>query len=86
MSYRVVCEFADAQDELHVYQVGDEFPRLGAQVDESRIEALASENNMLHKPVIVLYEEQIQPDDNQPENQEPEQAQEEQPKKTKKQK
>ena len=51
--YKVVAKFVDLQDENHVYEVGDEFPRLGYEPSLARITELSTENN---KRGIVLIE------------------------------
>ena len=52
MSYRVLVEFADSQDGYHVYKAGDKFPRDGKLVSGFRIADLASDRNMIGKPLI----------------------------------
>ena len=42
---RVVTAFADLQDNGHIYNVGDEYPRAGVTVSEERLEELASNRN-----------------------------------------
>lgn len=43
--YRVVTAFADAQDNEHIYNVGDVFPRTGVTVGKKRLGALSSNRN-----------------------------------------
>ena len=50
--YKVIKKFRDMQDGLHVYSVGDTFPRNGVEVDAERIAELASDKNRLGVPVI----------------------------------
>ena len=52
MSWRVIKEFADKTDQYHVYKAGDLFPRDGKQVDEKRVNELASAKNALKTPLI----------------------------------
>lgn len=52
MRYVVVCDFADSQDNNHVYRAGDAFPRLGAEAGEARIAELAGSNNRIGRPLI----------------------------------
>jgi hypothetical protein len=51
--FRVVHAFADLTDNNHVYKVGDEFPREGAEVSKERAAELKSSNNKIGKPLIV---------------------------------
>lgn len=57
--YKVIHKFRDLKDNLHQYQVGDEYPRKGAKVDEKRIAELLSKANKLHKPLIEEIKEEI---------------------------
>lgn len=50
--FRVVVEFADLQDENHVYRVGDKYPRNKRKVAKKRIEELTSSANKIGKPLI----------------------------------
>lgn len=43
--YRVICEFADLQDNQHVYHVGDIFPHDGKEISEERIKQLMTGAN-----------------------------------------
>ena len=52
MSYIVIHTFRDAQDFNHLYKEGEQFPRLGMKVSESRINELASNKNKIGKPLI----------------------------------
>ena len=54
--YKVIKFFVDLQDNLHPYEVGDEYPRSGVEVTEMRIEELASSNNRQGKPLIEKVE------------------------------
>ena len=55
--YKVIKHFTDMQDNNFAYDVGDEYPRQGFSVLQSRINALASENNRQGEPLIVEVEE-----------------------------
>lgn len=57
MKYRVIRNFADIQDGYHVYNVGDDFPRIGTTVSESRIQQLITGNNMSGTPAIEAVED-----------------------------
>ena len=50
--YRVIESFADLKDNKHLYHVGDEFPRDGANVSKSRIDELSGSKNKMRKPLI----------------------------------
>lgn len=52
MSYRVIKHFVDMQDENFAYNVGDEYPRKGMSVLQSRINELASDKNRQGQPLI----------------------------------
>lgn len=56
MMYKVIKYFVDLQDNLHPYEVGDEYPRTGLEVTEMRIEELASSNNKQRRPLIEKVE------------------------------
>ena len=49
--WRVLVDFADLQDNGHVYRAGDEFPR-GGTVEPGRAAELASSNNRRGFPLI----------------------------------
>lgn len=50
--YRVIRQFSDLQDNSHLYNVGDVFPRDGVKVSAERAEELASSRNRLRIPLI----------------------------------
>lgn len=50
--YRVIRLFADLQDNNHVYNPGDEYPRKGLTVTDERIAELAGSNNKQGCPLI----------------------------------
>jgi hypothetical protein len=50
--YRVIEKFTDLQDDGHVYEPGDAFPRNGAKVTPERLEELASNSNRRGFPLI----------------------------------
>ena len=52
MMYKVIVRFTDLQDNKHVYNVGDEFPRVGAHPSKKRIAELASGKNRRKIPLI----------------------------------
>jgi hypothetical protein len=51
--YKVIRLFADLQDNNHVYNAGDEYPRKGLTVTDKRIAELAGSNNKQGTPLIV---------------------------------
>jgi len=52
--YKVVKLFKDLQDNEHLYNVGDEFPRSGLSVTAERLSELAGSKNRQRQPLIVL--------------------------------
>ena len=54
--YKVIERFADLQDENHIYEIGDTYPRKGSKPSEERIEELASDQNKIGIPLIKLEE------------------------------
>lgn len=45
MLYKVITRFKDGQDDGHLYQVDDLYPRKGLEPSEERIDALTTTNN-----------------------------------------
>lgn len=56
MTYEVIKRFVDLQDNNHVYNVGDTYPRDGARSTESRCNELASTANKRGVPLIKVAE------------------------------
>jgi len=52
MTYRVTRAFFDRQDEMHLYQIGDTYPRSGFVTNEKRIAELAGRRNRLRMRLI----------------------------------
>lgn len=52
MTYRVTRAFYDRQDEMHLYQIGDTYPRSGFITNEKRIAELAGRRNRLRMQLI----------------------------------
>lgn len=50
--YRVIKHFVDLQDNNYKYDVGDTYPRKGLNVLQSRINELASNENLQKTPLI----------------------------------
>ena len=50
--YKVVFKFADVEDGLHVYDVGDTYPRKGVKASGRRIAELATCNNKIGRVLI----------------------------------
>ena len=55
--YEVIYKFADIEDGLHVYEVGDKFPRDGVKVNGRRIAELASTKNKIGRVLIKVIPE-----------------------------
>ena len=53
MIYKVVKSFTDLQDDRHVYNAGDTFPRKGVEVSKERLKELSGTDNKLGIPLIV---------------------------------
>lgn len=65
--YKVIKLFTDLQDNNHLYNVGDKFPRDGMDVSLDRLEALSTVNNLQHTPLIEFVEDEVEPDEVEPE-------------------
>lgn len=50
--FKVLSDFADLQDNNHIYRVGDVYPRAGYTPSENRLEELSTNKNRVHKPLI----------------------------------
>ncbi|MBO5789538.1 MAG: hypothetical protein J6V82_04540 [Clostridia bacterium] len=50
--YKVVKHFADLQDNNHVYNPGDVFPRAGLKVTDARLAELSGSKNKQGEPLI----------------------------------
>ena len=50
--YKVSERFMDLQDDNYIYEVGDAYPRKGADLTLERIRELASNSNKIGKPLI----------------------------------
>lgn len=50
--YKVIMSFTDLQDDNHVYNIGDRFPRQGVEVSPDRITELLSSDNKRGIPLI----------------------------------
>ena len=57
MKYEVVSYFEDLQDNSHVYNVGDIYPRKGLKVTDERIAELKGTYNLQKKSLITDYDE-----------------------------
>ena len=58
--YKVVKHFTDMQDNNFAYQVGDEYPRKGMSVLQSRINELAGSKNRQGVPLIEEIPEKVE--------------------------
>lgn len=54
--YRAISTFDDITDNNHRYNAGDNYPRKGLTVSETRISELSGYNNKRNRPVIEAYE------------------------------
>ena len=52
LKYIVTERFADLQDDRHIYNAGDTFPRVGLSVSEERLVELSSSKNRLKRPLL----------------------------------
>ena len=50
--YKVIERFMDLHDDNYIYEVGDAYPREGADPTLERIRELASNSNKIGKPLI----------------------------------
>lgn len=50
--YEVVKSFKDLEDDNHIYQKGDKYPRKG-KVKKERVEELSSKDNKIGEPLIA---------------------------------
>lgn len=66
VKYIVIEKFKDLQDHQYIYEIGEEFPRVGLQVTPERIEELASSNNLTKK--VLIKKEVIKTEENDEEN------------------
>ena len=57
MAYKVIKHFTDMQDNNFAYNAGDEYPRKGLKVMQSRINELAGNENRQGEPLIKEVEE-----------------------------
>ena len=62
MNYKVVKAFTDLQDNRHVYNAGDQFPRDGVDVSEDRLKELSSADNKRGVPLIKADEPMVELD------------------------
>ena len=58
--YRVIKHLGDLQDNNHKYDVGDTYPRKGLNVLQSRINELATNNNLQKTPLIEEIPEKVE--------------------------
>ena len=52
MAYKVIKYFHDGQDDMHIYEVGDKYPRKGYKPSEERIIGLLGNGNKQGVPLI----------------------------------
>ena len=58
--YKVIKYFEDLQDNLHPYNIDEEYPRKGLKVSKERITELASNKNLQGVPLIEKIEEKAE--------------------------
>jgi hypothetical protein len=58
--FRVVKLFTDLQDSDHLYEVGDEYPRLGLNPSLARIKELSGSDNRQGTPLIEEIEDIVE--------------------------
>lgn len=54
--FKVIKQFKDLQDGMHLYKVGDTYPRAGLEPSENRIKELLSSDNKQKQPLIKAVE------------------------------
>lgn len=57
MKYIAAVRFADLEDGRHIYEPGEEFPRLGLSVSDERFKKLAGRDNLAGQPLIRAVED-----------------------------
>lgn len=57
MKYKVISNFIDKEDEMHLYVKGDPYPRKG-KASKERVEYLSSDKNKARTPVIEAIKEE----------------------------
>lgn len=62
MAYKVIKKFRDLKDGNHIYEIGDDFPRSGAEVAAARIKELASSKNRIGVPLIESVKVKVKPE------------------------
>lgn len=61
MSYKVIQDFADAEDGGYIYKAGDNYPRRGV-ADAERIAILSGYGNRQKRPLIQAAEDTAEPE------------------------
>lgn len=56
--YKVLRDFADLQDNKHLYRTGDIYPRAGLNVSSERVAELVSEKNKMGTALIRAIDEE----------------------------
>ena len=59
--YKVIHNFRDVQDGDHIYMVGDDYPRKGAETTLERATALMGKHNAIGCPLIEEVEIMAKP-------------------------
>ena len=55
--FKVIKQFKDLQDGMHLYKVGDTYPRAGLEPSEDRIKELSTNANKQKQPLIKEVEQ-----------------------------
>lgn len=58
--FKVIKAFSDGQDNMHVYNVGDDYPRKGYEPTKERVEGLLGTGNKQGTPLIESIAEEIE--------------------------
>lgn len=76
MLYTVIFKFKDLNDNGHIYQPGDSFPRAGATASQKRLAELSGSKNKAGRPLIKAEEEPAkeEPAEEEPKEEKPKKA------------
>lgn len=58
--FKVIKAFSDGQDNMYVYNVGDDYPRKGYKPTKERVEGLLGTGNKQGTPLIESIAEEIE--------------------------
>lgn len=60
--FKVIKAFSDGQDNMYVYNVGDDYPRKGYEPTKERVEGLLGTGNKQGTPLIESIVEKVEED------------------------